>query len=79
MLLFLGNAPFSSIAPQRLGAAVVPILLSEVKQKQRPKRPSKNGDREAIVVVAGFRDGECERAFTEHDLILGEERRVWCS
>ena len=36
------------------------ILLSEVEQEQRP---SGNGDREAIVVVAGLCDGEGERAY----------------
>ena len=38
-----------------LGAAYVTILLSEVEQEQRP---SGNGDREAIVVVAGLCEGE---------------------
>ena len=37
--------------------AYVPILLSEVKQEQRP---SLNGDREAILVGAGNCDGEGE-------------------
>ena len=46
-----------------LGAAYIPILLSEVEQEQRP---SGNGDREAIVVGAGLRDGEGERAYTEY-------------
>ena len=44
-----------------LGAAYVPILLSEVEQEQRH---SGNGDREAIVVGAGLCDGEGERAYT---------------
>ena len=44
-----------------LGAAYIPILLSEVEQEQRP---SGNGDREAIVVGAGLCDGEGERAYT---------------
>ena len=44
-----------------LGAAYIPILLSEVEQEQRL---SGNGDREAIVVGAGFCDGEGERAYT---------------
>ena len=39
----------------------IPILLREVEQEQRP---SGNGDREAIVVGAGFCDGEGERAYT---------------
>ena len=46
-----------------LGAAYVPILLSEVEQEQRP---SGNGDREAIVVGAGLCDGEGERAYTAY-------------
>ena len=44
-----------------LGAAYVPILLSEVENGNR--RPSGNGDREAIVVGAGLCDGEGERAY----------------
>ena len=59
--------PISSNAPRPLGAAYVPILLSEVEQEQRP---SGNGDREAIVVGAGFCDGEGERAYTVYDPIL---------
>ena len=47
--------PISSSAPRPLGAAYVPILLSEVEQEQRP---SENGDREAIVVGAGLCEGE---------------------
>ena len=62
--------PISSNAPRPLGAAYVPILLSEVEQEQRP---SGNGDREAIVVGAGLRDGEGERAYTVYDPILGGE------
>ena len=50
----------SSGAPWPLGAAYIPILLSEVEQEQRP---SGNGDREAIVVGAGLCDGEGERAY----------------
>ena len=50
----------SSSAPRPLGAAYIPILLSEVEQEQRP---SGDGDREAIVVGAGLRDGEDERAY----------------
>ena len=51
----LGYVPISSSAQRPLGAAYVPILLSEVKQEQRP---SGNGHREAIVVVAGLCNGE---------------------
>ena len=50
----------SSSSPRPLGAAYIPILLSEVEQEQRP---SGNGDREAIVVGAGLCDGEGERAY----------------
>ena len=57
----LGYVPISSSAPRPLGAAYIPILLSEVEQEQRP---SGNGDREAIVVGAGLCDGEGERAYT---------------
>ena len=46
-----------------LGAAYIPILLSEVEQEQRP---SGNGDREAIVVGAGLCDDEGERAYTAY-------------
>ena len=46
-----------------LWGAYVPILLSEVEQEQRPSR---NGDREAIVVGAGLCDGEGERAYTAY-------------
>ena len=42
---------------------VIPILLSEVEQEQRP---SGNEDREAIVVGAGLCDGEGEHAYTEY-------------
>ena len=38
----------------------IPILLSEVEQE---RRPSGNGDREAIVVGAGLCEGEGERAY----------------
>ena len=62
--------PISSNAPRQLGAAYVPILLSEVEQEQRP---SGNGDLEAIVVGAGLCDGEGERAYTVYDPILGVE------
>ena len=40
----LGYIPISSSGPRPLGAAYIPILLSEVEQEQRP---SGNGDREA--------------------------------
>ena len=56
-----GYVPISSSAPRPLGAAYIPILLSEVEQEQRP---SGNEDREAIVVGAGLCDGEGERAYT---------------
>ena len=59
----LGYVPISSSAPRPLGAAYVPILLSEVEQEQRP---SGNGDREAIVVGTGLCDGEGERAYTAY-------------
>ena len=57
----LGYVPISSSALRPLGAAYIPILLSEVEQEQRP---SGNEDREAIVVGAGLCDGEGERAYT---------------
>ena len=63
--------PFSSSAPRPVGAAHVPILLSEVEQEQRP---SGNGDREATVVGTGPCDGEGERAYTVYNPILGGER-----
>ena len=75
MFLAVGNAPISSCAPRPLGAAYVLILLSEVEQEQRP---SKNGDREAIVVGAGLCNGEGERAYTVFDPILGEEKYLIC-
>ena len=56
----LGYVPISSSAPRPLGAAYIPILLSEVEQEQRP---SGKGDREAIVVGAGLCDGEGELAY----------------
>ena len=59
--------PISSNAPRPLGAAYVPILLSEVEQEQRP---SGNGDCEAIVVGAGPCDGEGERALLGPELLL---------
>ena len=55
--------PIPSSAPRPLGAAYVPILLSEVEQEQRP---SGNGDREAIVVGAGLCDGEGECSYTAY-------------
>ena len=58
MFLAVRYAPISSSAPRPLGAAYVPILLSEIEQEQRP---SGNGDCEAIVVGAGLCDGEGER------------------
>ena len=57
---YLQPPPISSSAPRPLGAAYVPILLSEVEQEQRS---SGNGDCEAIVVGAGLCDGEGERAY----------------
>ena len=62
--------PISSNAPRPLGAAYVPILLSEVEKEQRL---SGNGDREAIVVGAGLCDDEGERVYTVYDPILGGE------
>ena len=56
--------PISSNAPRPLGAAYVPILLSEVEQEQRPS---------GNVVGAGPCDGEGERAYTVYDPILGGE------
>ena len=55
------SSPFPLVPQGPLGAAYVPILLSEVEQEQRP---SGNGDRGAIVVGAGLCDGEGERANT---------------
>ena len=71
MFLAVGYAPISSSAPRPLGAAYVPILLSEVEQEQRP---SGNGDRKVIVLGAGLCDGEGERAYAVYDPILGEEK-----
>ena len=59
----LRYVPISSSAPRPLGAAYVPIFLSEVEQEQRS---SVNGDREAIVVGAGLCDSEGERAYTAY-------------
>ena len=64
----LGYVPILSSALRPLGAAYIPILVSEVEQEQRP---SGIGDREAIVVGAGLCDGEGERAYTayaQHDI-----------
>ena len=41
-----GYVPISSSAPRPVGAACVPILLSDVEQEERP---CGNGDREMIV------------------------------
>ena len=59
----LGYVSISSRALRPLGAAYIPILLSEVEQEQRP---SGNEDRVAIVVEAGLCDGEGERAYTAY-------------
>ena len=71
MFLTVWFASIFSSARRPLGAAYVPILLSEVEQEQRT---SGNGDREAIVVGAALCDGEDERAYTVYDPILGEEK-----
>ena len=57
----IGYVLISSSALRPLGAAYIPILLSEVKDEQRT---SGNGDREAIVVGAGLLHGEGERTYT---------------
>ena len=62
-----GYVPISSKVLRPLGAAYIPILLSEVEQE---KRPSGNEDREAIVVGAGLCDGEGERAYTTYAHIM---------
>ena len=59
----LGYVLISSSALRPLGAAYIPILLSEVEQEQRP---SGNENREAIVVGAGLCDGEGVRAYTAY-------------
>ena len=64
MFLAVGYALISSSAPRSLGAAYVPILLSEVEQEQRS---SGNGDREAIVVGAGLCYGEGGSAYIVYD------------
>ena len=56
-----GYVPISSSALWPLGAAYIPILLSEVEQEQRA---CGNEDREAIAVGAGLCDSEGERANT---------------
>ena len=53
--------PFPLVPRGSLGTAYVSILLTEVEQE---RRPSGNGDREAILVGAGLCDGEGERAYT---------------
>ena len=75
MFLAVGYAPISSSATRPLGAAYVPILLSEVEQEQRP---SENGDRETIVVGAGLCDCDGERTYTVYAPILGEEKYLIC-
>ena len=60
----LGYVPISSSALRPLGAAYIPILLSEVEREQRP---SGIEDREAIVVGAGLCDSEGEHAYTAYD------------
>ena len=50
-------------------------MLSDVEQEQRP---SKNGDREAIVVKAGLCDGEGERAYPIYDPVIGGEKYLKC-
>ena len=59
----LGYVPIYSSVLRPLGAAYIPILLSEVEQQQRPSR---NEDREGIVVGAGLCGGEGERAYTAY-------------
>ena len=61
--IHLGYVPISSSTQRPLGAAYIPLLLSEVEQEQRP---SGNEDREAIVVGAGLCDGDGERAYTAY-------------
>ena len=66
--------PIFSSDPRPLGAAYIPILLSEVEQEQRP---SGNGDREAIVVGAGLCDGEGERASSHmHQIIFSLSEHI---
>ena len=63
--------PIYSDAPRPLGPAYVRILLSEVKQEQRP---TVNVVREAIVMGGGLCDSEGERAYTVNDPILDGEK-----
>ena len=67
----VGYAPISPSTPRPLGAAYVPILLSEIEQEQTP---SENRDRGAIVLEAGFCDGEGEGGDTIYDPVLGGEQ-----
>ena len=64
--------PISSSALRPLGAAYIPIFLSEVEHEQRP---SGNGDREAVVVGAGLCNSEGERAYT----VYGPRVSLICS
>ena len=59
----LRYVPTSSSALRPLGAAYIPILLSEVEQEQRLRGSE---DRETIVVGAVLCDGEGERAYTAY-------------
>ena len=68
--LALGYAPSFSCDTRPLGAAYLPILLSEVEQEQTFRE---NGDRGAILVGAGLCDGVGERTDTVYDPTLGEE------
>ena len=61
--VFLGSVLISSSALWPLGAAYIPIFLSEVEQEQRT---GGNEDREANVVGAGLCDCEGERAYTAY-------------
>ena len=56
-------SPFPLVPCGPLAKHLIPILLSEVEQEQRP---SGSEDREAIVVGAGLWDGEGERAYTAY-------------
>ena len=73
MILAVGYTPIFSSAPRPLGAAYVPILLSEVEQEQRP---SGNGDRKALVVGARLLDGEGKRAYIVYGPILGGKKNL---
>ena len=75
MFLAVGYATISSCALRPLGAAYVPILLSEVKQEQSS---IENGDRETIVVEAGVCDCEGKRAYTKYDPVFGEKKYLKC-